>query len=233
MALDRATTTSRPSSTSRRGGWCPEQIWNGKSPGRLPAPAGARGVAACPHHRGNCAGSVPSTAPRRPPRAHLQRRRRGPRHDPLGTPCTEPAMGLDRCQCRRRGGLHTHPAHTADRSLRYDPATRICVTKRDRKPESQQSHRSALSCGTDLALQPAIQCDLTETLYRLVVAGRGVAWLPGLLTQPAVDEGLIVRVGGGRWEVDLEVRLYRRRSSQQGEQARAIWTRALQRADNA
>jgi len=91
----------------------------------------------------------------------------------------------------------------------------------------------ALSCGTDLALQPAIQCDLTETLYRLVVAGRGVAWLPGLLTQPAVDEGLIVRVGGGRWDVDLEVRLYRRRSSQQGEQARAIWTRALQRADNA
>ena len=90
----------------------------------------------------------------------------------------------------------------------------------------------ALSCGDDLALQPVIQCDLTETLYRLVIAGRGMAWLPGLLTQTAVDEGLIVRVGGARWDVDLEVRLYRRRSSQPGEHARMIWARALQRADD-
>ena len=91
----------------------------------------------------------------------------------------------------------------------------------------------ALSCGTDLALQPAIQCDLTETLYRLVVAGRGVAWLPGLLTQPAVDERLIVRVGGGRWDVDLQVRLYRRRGTQTSEPARKIWKKATHLADKA
>lgn len=90
----------------------------------------------------------------------------------------------------------------------------------------------ALSCGDDLALRPVIQCDLTETLYRLVVAGRGVAWLPGLLTQPALDEGLIVRVGGARWDVDLEVRLYRHRNHRPGEHAQTIWTQATQRADS-
>ena len=80
--------------------------------------AGARGVAACPHRRGNCAGSVPSTAPSRPPSAHLQPRRRGPRRDSLGTRFTEPGMGPDRCEYRHRGGLHTHRGHPGDHSLR-------------------------------------------------------------------------------------------------------------------
>lgn len=97
-----ATTTSRPSSSSR--GWCPEPIWNGKPPGRLKHRVAApRGIAACPHRRGNRAGSVPSTAPRRPPSAYLQRRRR----DPRGTRFTQPGIRSGRCQCRRRGGLHT------------------------------------------------------------------------------------------------------------------------------
>jgi len=91
----------------------------------------------------------------------------------------------------------------------------------------------ALASGDDLALQPVIQCDLTETLARLVLAGRGIAWLPGLLTQPAVDEGRIVRIGETRWDIKLQVRLYRRRSTQASGPARKIWKKATHLADKA
>jgi len=91
----------------------------------------------------------------------------------------------------------------------------------------------ALASGDDLALQPVIQCDLTETLARLVLAGRGIAWLPGLLTQPAVDEGRIVRIGETRWDVELQVRLYRRRGTQVSGPARKIWKKATHLADKA
>ena len=88
-----------------------------------------------------------------------------------------------------------------------------------------------LSSSGELALQPVMQCDLTETLAELVSAGVGVAWLPGLLTQPAVDSGLIVKVGEGHWDVDLEVRLFRRRSARPRGHVTKIWNRAIHLAD--
>lgn len=84
----------------------------------------------------------------------------------------------------------------------------------------------------ELSLQPVVQCDLTETLASLVIAGAGVAWLPGLLTHAAVGDGLIVEVGAGRWDVELEVRLYRRRAGRVSEHARTIWERAARLAED-
>jgi DNA-binding transcriptional LysR family regulator len=83
-----------------------------------------------------------------------------------------------------------------------------------------------LAFGPELSLHPVVQCDLTETLASLVIAGAGVAWLPGLLTHTAVDDGLMARVGAGRWDVDLEVRLYRRRDARVSEPVRTVWQRA-------
>ena len=90
----------------------------------------------------------------------------------------------------------------------------------------------AQSSADELALQSAIQCDLTESLAKLVTAGVGVAWLPGLLAQPAVDRGLMVQVGDGRWGVDLEVRLYRRRNARPSAPVAKIWNRAMQLANS-
>lgn len=42
--------------------------------------------------------------------------------------------------------------------------------------------------------------------------GRGVAWLPRTLVEDDLSRGELTRVGGGAWDVPVEIRLYRPRA---------------------
>jgi DNA-binding transcriptional LysR family regulator len=52
--------------------------------------------------------------------------------------------------------------------------------------------------------------------------GAGIAWLPKSLVSPDLDNNLLVRTGATDWELELEIRLYRR-SDHSNHLTRAIW----------
>lgn len=85
-----------------------------------------------------------------------------------------------------------------------------------------------LSAVERLYLRPVAQSDLTTALAELVFAGVGVGWLPEVVAAPAAAAGTVVEVGGGAWSTELEIRLYRHRSSNQraNPSAEQVWTRA-------
>lgn len=53
--------------------------------------------------------------------------------------------------------------------------------------------------------------------------GAGIAWLPETLMSPDLEAGLVVPVGGARWQIPLEVRLYRI-AKHSNPLTRKIWT---------
>lgn len=51
----------------------------------------------------------------------------------------------------------------------------------------------------------------TANIKELVIQGYGLAWLPLRTAQPALDSGELIRAGDARWDIPLELRLYRKR----------------------
>jgi len=59
-------------------------------------------------------------------------------------------------------------------------------------------------------------------LKRMALDGRGLAWLPRTLIEDELGDGRLVVAGSSRWEVPVEVRLYRQPSSL-APTAEALW----------
>ncbi|MDY7117187.1 LysR family transcriptional regulator [Halomonas sp. SSL-5] len=59
-------------------------------------------------------------------------------------------------------------------------------------------------------------------IRELVGLGYGLGWLPERSVRDALDAGTLVRAGDARWEVPLEIRLYRRRGNGQAA-VEAFW----------
>ena len=58
------------------------------------------------------------------------------------------------------------------------------------------------------AYRVAVQCDMTDVIKEVIIAGRGIGWLP----QSAVDSAsaaLIAPIGGPEWRMPLQVCAYR------------------------
>jgi len=61
-----------------------------------------------------------------------------------------------------------------------------------------------------------------ELLKTMVLDGRGIAWLPLSLIDRELHEGRLHVAGGPRWQVPLDIRLFRRRT-EPSEAANAFW----------
>lgn len=79
--------------------------------------------------------------------------------------------------------------------------------------------------GQPAAYRMAVQCDMSDVLKEVIVAGHGVGWLPESAVDPA-SAALIAPVGGPAWEVPLEICAFRPPRGT-GPQVDALW-RALQ-----
>lgn len=76
-------------------------------------------------------------------------------------------------------------------------------------------------------LRPIVQSDFTSALAELVAAGVGVGWLPAISTSVPVNNGTLVQLGDATWSADLEIRLYRHRSTHAANPSTAqLWDRA-------
>ena len=53
------------------------------------------------------------------------------------------------------------------------------------------------------------ESDMAELLKHMALAGHGIAWLPESCIARELAEGRLVRAGGDRWTLTLEIRLYR------------------------
>jgi DNA-binding transcriptional LysR family regulator len=73
-------------------------------------------------------------------------------------------------------------------------------------------------------LDAVFTSQLAATLHSLVLAGRGIAWLPKSLVLDDLGSGRLVPCGGKRWQIAMEIRLFRP-DSNQGHQAEALWAR--------
>jgi LysR family transcriptional regulator, hypochlorite-specific transcription factor HypT len=62
----------------------------------------------------------------------------------------------------------------------------------------------------------------SENLYaagikELVLLGYGMSWLPERNVAPELAQGTLVRAGDSRWDVPMELRLYRHQSHRHAE----------------
>ncbi|MET0875990.1 MAG: LysR substrate-binding domain-containing protein, partial [Tardiphaga sp.] len=73
-------------------------------------------------------------------------------------------------------------------------------------------------------LDTVFTSQLAATLHSLVLARRGVAWLPQSLAQDDLDAGRLVPAGGKAWRIPVEIRLFRPQAHQ-GRAAEALWSR--------
>ena len=73
-------------------------------------------------------------------------------------------------------------------------------------------------------LDTVFTSQLAATLHSLVLARRGVAWLPQSLAQDDLDAGRLVSAGGKAWRIPVEIRLFRPQAHQ-GRAAEALWSR--------
>ena len=76
------------------------------------------------------------------------------------------------------------------------------------------------------ALDAVFTSQLAATLHSLVLARRGIAWLPQSLVQDDLDAGRLAAAGGKAWRIPVEIRLFRPRAHQ-GRAAEALWTRLV------
>lgn len=75
--------------------------------------------------------------------------------------------------------------------------------------------------GNRLSFRMAVQCDMSDVLKEVIMAGHGVGWLP----ESAVDAAaaaVIAPVGGPEWELPLEICAFRPRRAA-GPRLDAIW----------
>lgn len=60
-----------------------------------------------------------------------------------------------------------------------------------------------------MGVQTAFTAHLASVLKTMALDGRGVAWLPASLVQDEMAAGLLVLADDERWQVPLDLRLYR------------------------
>ncbi|MGE5516252.1 MAG: LysR family transcriptional regulator [Bacteroidota bacterium] len=77
-----------------------------------------------------------------------------------------------------------------------------------------------------LSLRPVFTSHLSVVLRTMARDGRGVAWLPLSLVEDDVAAGRLARLGGGAWDVAVDIRLFRPRP-RQSPAAEALWSRAM------
>jgi DNA-binding transcriptional LysR family regulator len=75
--------------------------------------------------------------------------------------------------------------------------------------------------GKALPYRLAVQCDMSDVLKEMIVAGHGIGWLPESAVDSAARE-LISPIGGREWQMDLDICAFRPRR-QLGPSIEAIW----------
>lgn len=71
------------------------------------------------------------------------------------------------------------------------------------------------------AYRMAVQCDMSDVLKEVIVAGHGVGWLPESAVDPAAA-ALITPIGGPDWALPLDICAFRPRRAL-GPQVDALW----------
>lgn len=71
------------------------------------------------------------------------------------------------------------------------------------------------------AYRMSVQCDMSDVLKEVIVAGHGVGWLPESAVDPAAA-GLIAPIGGPDWALPLDICAFRPRRAL-GPQVDALW----------
>jgi LysR family transcriptional regulator, hypochlorite-specific transcription factor HypT len=84
--------------------------------------------------------------------------------------------------------------------------------------------------GPSMWLAPSFTAHVATVLAAMARAGRGMAWLPLSLVTRDLDDGGLVRAGDERWDVPIDIRLYRPRARQTAA-AEAFWARLKSRTD--
>lgn len=84
--------------------------------------------------------------------------------------------------------------------------------------------------GPSMWLAPVFTSHVATVLAAMARAGRGLAWLPLSLITQDLEQGTLVRAGATRWDVPIDIRLFRPRA-RQNPAAEAFWTRLKTRAE--
>jgi DNA-binding transcriptional LysR family regulator len=80
-------------------------------------------------------------------------------------------------------------------------------------------------------LKPVFTSHLAIALKTMAGQGRGVGWIPAsLAADDLMPRGGLVRAGDARWDVAVEIRLFRPRA-RQSERAENFWTVLMQQAE--
>ncbi|SDC82522.1 transcriptional regulator, LysR family [Variovorax sp. CF079] len=80
-----------------------------------------------------------------------------------------------------------------------------------------------------LATNVVLTAHLATVLKTMALEARGIAWLPVSLIQTELAEGTLLPVGDGKWNVELEIRLFRT-PGQLPRAAEVFWRAAMQSA---
>jgi LysR family transcriptional regulator, hypochlorite-specific transcription factor HypT len=75
---------------------------------------------------------------------------------------------------------------------------------------------------TPLALETVFTSHLAAALQSMARDGSGIAWLPMSLAEPDLEDGRLVRAGEPRFDIPLEIRLFRPQA-RQSRAAEALW----------
>ncbi|MGI9476720.1 MAG: LysR family transcriptional regulator [Hyphomicrobiaceae bacterium] len=84
--------------------------------------------------------------------------------------------------------------------------------------------------GLKSRLQVVYENSMAGALRIRAREGGGVAWLPASLISPDLESGIVVPVGGTRWQIPLEIRLFRI-GKHNNSVTRQIWSFLAQRQD--
>ncbi|WP_448208548.1 LysR family transcriptional regulator [Azospirillum sp. sgz302134] len=74
-------------------------------------------------------------------------------------------------------------------------------------------------------LKPVFSSHLAKLLVTMALDGRGVSWSPLSLVEDALASGALVRAGDERWDIPMEIRLFRSRARQSAT-AERFWSLA-------
>lgn len=97
----------------------------------------------------------------------------------------------------------------AQRAYFADLFEHVLARAEERSPDARPAYRMA------------VQCDMSDVLKEVIVAGHGVGWLPESAVDPAAA-ALIAPVGGPDWALPLDICAFRPRRSL-GPQVDALW----------
>lgn len=84
--------------------------------------------------------------------------------------------------------------------------------------------------GPSMWLAPGFTSHVATVLAAMARAGRGLAWLPLSLIAQDLEQGTLVRAGTTRWDVPIDIRLFRPRARQNAA-AEAFWARLKARTE--